>query len=109
MRVSNLEKPLFMSTISFSLAPHSVRPGEEIVQILLNGAVVGAVYADQQKQGIKVVSVHMSDKKLDPAFEGVVVDDDGSKSFPHIPALHVTFKLSPWSLTPGGRVFKHTN
>ena len=98
-----------MSKISFKIVPHSVLPGQHLVQVLLNGAVIGAIYADQQKQGIKVVSVHMADKKVDPAFEGTVVDDDGSRSLPHIPALHVAFKISPWALTEEGRVFKHTN
>lgn len=98
-----------MNGISFKVVPHLILPGQQIVQILLDGKVIGAIYPDRARNGINIVSVHMADKELDPKFEGTVMEDAGHKHFPHIPSIAITFKLSSWSLTPDGRVFKENN
>lgn len=96
-----------MPDITFKVVPHPLRPGQEMVEIHMNGGMIAGIYANQEGPEIKLVSVHMKNGEIDPGFAGEVIVDDGSMSFPHIPALHVSFKTSPWSLTHDGKVLKH--
>lgn len=74
--------------IDFRLAQHSVF-GTKIVEVLMDGNVVGVIYPD--KKGIKLVSAHFSDKEIPADFEGEILEDDGSTSFPPIPSFQVSF------------------
>jgi len=93
--------------ITFALKPHSVLPGENTVEILFDGKVIGAIYPDRTKpNGIKVVSVHMQEKTKEPDFSGEVVIDDGQRSFPPIPSVNITFVSSGWFIDERGRITK---
>lgn len=81
--------------IQFRVVPHSIRPGAQVAEILLDGEMVATVYPDGQK-GIKLVSAHM---------EGVK-QDDGIGSFPPIPAVLISFDPQPYTIE-GGRIVKH--
>ena len=91
-------------TISFRVTPHSQGTGTHVVEILENGEVIGAIYPEGDR-GIKLVSVHVSESSADKNFTGTVVEDDGSGSWPPIPAYHVAFEPSPWFIE-GGRIVK---
>lgn len=95
--------------ITFRISPHSLKPGENVAEILLDGKVVGAIFPDRTKpNGIKVVSVHMCDKEFWAGFSGEVIDDDGSDAYPPIPSVNIAFQPSPWSFDPDtGKVVKH--
>jgi hypothetical protein len=98
-----------MPKVSFRIVPHSVRAGRELVEILFDDEVVGAIYPADSRPGIKIVSVHITDQEISPELAAEVIHDDGTDKFPHIPSLELTFKPSPWYLTPDGRVVKISN
>jgi len=74
--------------IGFHLREHSIRR-TKIIEVLLDGVVVGAIYP--MEKGIKVVSAHFSDEKIPEDFEGKIIEDDGSTSWPPIPSFEVSF------------------
>ena len=84
----------------------TVRPSEHsltgrpIVEILENNEVVGIIYPTES--GIKIVSAHISTQEIDDDFNGEVIKDDGSGSFPPIPAVIIEFQPSPYIITPDG-------
>jgi len=80
-------------------ARHSIT-GAHIVEVLKDGIVVGVVYPTDV--GIKIVSAHMTEIAEDPDFAGDVIQDDGRSSFPPIPSIQITFKPSPYIITPEG-------
>lgn len=93
--------------ITFALKPHRVLSGENIVEILLDGEVIGGIYPDRRKpNGIKVVSVHMQEPTTDPEFSGEVVKDDGQLQWPPIPSVDIAFLASDWFIDETGRVVK---
>lgn len=81
--------------IGFRVLPHSVRPGVQIAEILINGSMVAAIYPDGEK-GIKLVSAHMKE----------VRQDDGTTSVPPIPAVLIEFDQQPYTIE-GGRIVRH--
>lgn len=87
--------------ITFRIAEHSVRPGVQLVEILLDGEVVGAIYPDPEKNGIAIISAHFSEKNMPPDFEGEVLEDDGRGSFPPIPFIRLTFRPRKYVIVRG--------
>ena len=81
-----------MSEISFRLAKHSAKP-VQIVEILLQGAVVGVIYP--ATEGIKIVSAHMEK----------IFSNDGVGQFPPIPSMEIVFNPRPYRIE-GGRLVK---
>jgi len=82
--------------IGFRMAKHSAT-GLDIVEILMNRKVVGVIYPKEDK-GIKIVSAHISASEVEEGFVGKVVEDDGSESFPPIPAVLIDFNPSPYEI-----------
>ncbi len=82
-------------TIQFQVVPHSRRPGVKVVEILLDGEMVAMIYPDGGK-GIKLVSTHMKG----------VLQDDGTKSLPPIPAVLIEFDSQPYTIE-GVKIVKH--
>jgi len=80
---------------TFEVKPHSIKHGVQVAEILMDGEMVATIYPDGEK-GIKLVSAHM---------EGVV-QDDGSRSMPPIPAVLITFDPQPYTIE-GNRIVKH--
>ena len=85
--------------VTFRLVKHSIRPGMKLVEIVLNGNVVGAIYPDQN--GIIVVSAHFSTKDITKGFDGEVIEDNGKGSFPPIPSVKMTFKPRKYIIVRG--------
>ncbi len=85
--------------VAFRLAKHSVRPNVELVEIILNGDVVGAIYPN--KDGIVVVSAHFSTKNVPEGFDGEVIEDSVEGSFPPIPSAKITFKPRKYIIVRG--------
>lgn len=90
--------------IDFRIGKHSIRPGIRIVEILVDGKVAGVIYPAGEKR-MRLVSAHITDSALEPDFAGEVVKDDGSLSYPPIPALVVTFSPSAYFIR-GNRIVK---
>lgn len=76
--------------VSFRIVEHSVRRGVQLVEILLDGTVVGAMYP--RDDGVMIASAHFSEKELPKEFSGEVIEDDGKGKFPPIPSIGITFK-----------------
>ena len=90
--------------VEFKIQPHSVTPGLELVEIIVDGEVVGAIYPQGEK-GIRVVSAHFTEIETDEGFEGEVVIDSGRSSWPPIPSVFIT--LDPQALyIAGGEIKK---
>ena len=66
--------------VEFRLANHSIKAGVKIVEIILDGSVVCDIYPEER--GVKIVSAHFSK----------VSQDDGSRIFPPIPSVDISFK-----------------
>ena len=89
--------------IEFRITDHSRLPNVRIVEILDSGKVVGIIYPTQK--GLKLVSAHMVHAEIDPGFAGEAIIDDGTKTFPPIPAVIVEFHSTPYMIV-GGKIFK---
>ena len=92
--------------ITFRFARHKTY-GYQIVEIILDGSVVGAIYPNRQTgNGIRIISVHtnIDESQLPQGFEGDIVLDPGSGGL-QIPAVEITFKPESWALV-GGKVVK---
>ena len=76
--------------ISFRITEHLVSPGMNLVEILLDGNVVGAVYP--KDNSISIISAHFSEKEFPKDFDGEVVEDNGENKFPPIPSINIIFK-----------------
>ena len=74
--------------VDFRLAQHSLL-GTKIVEVLMDGIVVGAIYPSSR--GIKIVSAHFFEKEVPKDFDGQIIEDDGSQSFPPIPSFEISF------------------
>ena len=81
--------------ITFEVKFHSSKPGIQVVEILMDDKMVPTIYPDGEK-GVKLVSAHMEE----------VVQDDGSRSAPPIPAVLITFDPQPYTIE-GNRIVKH--
>jgi hypothetical protein len=90
--------------IDFRVVPHSISPNTNIVEILVDGEVAGVVYPAGGKS-IKLVSAHMEDSSVEEGFGGEVVEDDGSRSWPPIPAVLIQFNPSPYTIK-GNKIVK---
>lgn len=89
--------------VSFRLAEHSIYPGVQVVEVLVGGEVVGAIYPRGDK-GIMLVSAHIESKEIEEGFTGEVIED-ARRVWPPIPALVITFNPSPYTIR-GGKVVK---
>jgi len=90
--------------IDFRIAPHSIFPNIRIVEILVDGEVAGVIYPAGEK-GIKLVSAHIEATTVEEGFGGEVIEDDGRRSWPPIPAVLIQFNPSPY-LIQGNRIVK---
>jgi len=91
--------------VTFKISSHTVLPGIEIVQILIDGMVVGVIYPGPTPKSIRLVSAHMSEQTKEEDFAGEVVFDDGTQHFPPIPALFIEFEPSPYRIE-GRKIIK---
>ncbi len=90
--------------VDFRITNHSVLPNIHIVEILIDGKVVGTVYPLHEK-GIKLVSAHIERTEKEENFAGEIIEDDGSESWPPIPSVLVTFSSSPYIIS-GNKILK---
>jgi len=93
-----------MDKISFRTVPHTARPGVEVLEILLNGKMVAAIYPDAAvPKSIKIVSAHFGgDLTQGNRFPDGVKMDTGERVSPPIPAVHITFDPRRYRMTPTG-------
>ena len=77
---------------------------QDIVEVLVDGKVAGVIYPFGEK-GIKIVSAHIVGTIVEENFAGEVVKDDGTESFPPIPAVLINFNPSPYDIE-GGRIVR---
>jgi hypothetical protein len=95
-----------MASVSFRLAGHAADPQLQVVEVLVDGAVVAAIYPDPDRKGIKIVSAHIGGgTQGEHGLPAGVVYDDGSRTQPPIPAVEVRFDPRPWKIE-GGKVVK---
>lgn len=87
--------------ITFRSVEHSVKSGVQIIEVLLNNEVVGAIYPDSERNGISIVSAHFSEKDIPGDFDGVVTEDSGGNKFPPIPAVKIVFKPRKYIICDG--------
>lgn len=90
--------------VEFKIIPHGVYPDRQTVVILVDGEIAGIIYPMGEK-GIKLVSAHMRETQVDNDFVGVVVEDDGSRNWPPIPAVLIGFDPSPYRVV-GNKIVK---
>ena len=90
--------------ITFRKGRHTIIPDREIVEILVDGEVGGIIYPNGE-EGIKIVSAHITYTETDPDFAGTVVEDDGTKTWPPIPAVLIQFHRTPYTIE-GNRIVR---
>jgi len=88
--------------IDFRVAQHSIT-GRKIVQVLMDSTVVGVIYPTVG--GIKIVSAHFSEVNPPSGFEGEILVDDGSESFPPIPHIIVSFAPRQYTIVGNKLVY----
>ncbi len=77
-----------MQRITFRAVPHDVRPGVEVLQILLDGVMCATIFPDFDRPGgIKLVSAHFAgeltrDGKF-PEGVSVVMETGGERTSSH--------------------------
>ena len=81
--------------IDFRVSEHWVHRGVHIVEILVDGAMVGVMYPAGEKV-VRIISAHIASTETGEGFAGEVIKDDGRTSFPPIPAVTVRFDPSPY-------------
>jgi hypothetical protein len=91
--------------VTFRIAKHSIEKGVSLVEILKDGKVIGSVYPNGES-GIKVVSAHIEDTKVEEGFAGEAREDD-RKVWPPIPAVLIYFHPSPYVIR-GDRIIRTT-
>jgi len=89
--------------ITFRKKPHRYRAGIEIVEVLEDNEVIGAIYPTED--GIKIVSAHISKNTVDKDFAGEAIAFDNPTSFPPIPSVNIAFEPGPYEIR-GGKVVK---
>jgi len=90
--------------VEFKIKPHSILKNIQVVEILVDGRTAGVVYPMGDK-GIKIVSAHIEKTQIEKDFVGEVVEDDGSQSWPPIPAVSIIFNPSPYTII-GNKIVK---
>ncbi|TSC72434.1 MAG: hypothetical protein G01um101438_518 [Parcubacteria group bacterium Gr01-1014_38] len=90
--------------IDFRIAERSVLPGTPIVELLLEGWVIGAIYPHGEK-GIRMVSAHVVEKECEQDFAGTVIEEDPARAWPPVPSFVVRFDPSPWVIA-GNRIVR---
>ena len=91
-------------SVDFRITEHSVFPGVHIVEILLEGQVIGVIYPRGEKE-IRVVSAHVVEKEREKDFAGEVLEEDPARAWPPVPAFVIRFEPSPWMVV-GNRIVK---
>lgn len=91
--------------IEFRLKRHSVIPGRQTVEVLMNGDVIGAIYP-WEDDGIRIISAHFEAIETQEGFEGRVSIDQGEESLPPVPAVQIKFDPKVFYVTEGGRMEK---
>ena len=74
--------------VSFRITEHAYKPGVEVVEVLLDGKVVGAIYPEGENK-VKIVSAHFSEKDIPKDFDGEVIREE---EVDIVPAIHILFK-----------------
>lgn len=87
--------------VDFRVVEHSVIPGAKLVEVILGGKVVGAIYP--RDDGIFIASAHFVEKDISKDFDGEVIVDDGKNSFPPIQGIQISFKPRKYCII-GGRI-----
>jgi len=87
--------------INFRLARHSLKPEVKLIEIILNGAVVGTIYPNEERDGIKIVSAHFFEKDIPEKFDGEVIEESGEGTFSPIPVVRITFKPRKYIIRRG--------
>jgi hypothetical protein len=90
--------------VEFKIKPHSIYANIQVVEIFIDGQTAGVMYPTRDK-GIKLVSAHMEKTEIEKDFAGEVVKDDGSRDWPPIPAVLITFNPSPYTII-GNKIVK---
>jgi len=87
--------------ITFKTSEHTHRPNTQIVQILFDGKVVGAIYPEGDK-GVKIVSAHFKGTAVKgQTVQQHVVFDEGVSSTIPIPSISMTFEPAPYEIKDG--------
>ena len=81
--------------VTFDIHEHSLRPGVQIVDVLLDGNMVATIYPAGDKS-IKLASAHIVE----------VVEDDGSESLLPIPEVRIRFDPQPYAIE-GNRLVRY--
>lgn len=76
--------------INFRLVEYSIREGVRVVEIMTDGVFSAAIYPDGEK-GIKIVSAHFDDIKI----------DSGEEKFLQIPSVNIKFNPVPYAIIDG--------
>lgn len=90
--------------IEFRVVEYRIRPGVQITEILVDGNIAGVIYPNGE-DGIKIISAHIQETETEKGFAAEVIEDDGSRSRPPIPAVNIRFRPSPYVIA-GDRVVK---
>lgn len=83
-----------MTDITFRVMKHTVKPNQDLVEVLWDGIPCAAIYPTEK--GIKLVSAHI---------HGEIKIEDQSVLIP-IPAVHINFDPQPYSIVDG-KLIKH--
>lgn len=91
--------------LTFRITSHAIKSGVSIVEILLNGQVVGVMYPEGDK-GIKIVSAHFKGVGVEGQTiqEHVSIDNATGALLP-IPAISLLFEPGPYRVE-GGKIVR---
>ena len=76
--------------ITFKITEHPIKRRVEIVQILKDGEMVGAMYPHEDN-GVKIISAHFGKPEIAEGLIDDIIINDGSTSNPPIPDITIKF------------------
>lgn len=83
----------------FRITQHTTTANKEIVEILIDGEVAGAIYPTEE--GIKIVSAHFKGVGTEEDFSQHVSFEDGSKAYPPIPTIKIILDPERYTISNG--------
>ncbi len=88
--------------ITFRITPHHIRPGVEVVEVLLDGELCATVVPDEKNDcGLKIASAHfVGELTHNNEFPTGVRMDTGETHFPPIPAVLMSFDIRAYTMEP---------